>query len=316
MTPREEAQAIEQLLARERMSVDAHDVGRTSFLSHIGAMRPLTPGPWIAHRDLIYALALTNLSQGQRASLAHAVRVEHGRTFGVGRCELETSPSGLPFGGASLRVRPRRGGPTFLYTWGLSGSPRPVQCEWLLLRAQPEWTRDEPLRNLGARGLETLEGLGGTVVVLVGTVIAAQQVMQLMRGRVPVVAHPRFAPLVYEPEAARPRDANVYLWPYDGLDSPVLRELEVHTVVLLEADESLTQRAQRWAGSRGRAEVIPAAAPGRIRRVGMEKFWRGCGSPRVLLRGDPGLVSAGSAFLRELGATVVERTTGTQLGLF
>ncbi len=316
MTTSVDARAIEQILARERLAIDLCAEGRTSFLSHVGATKKLTPGPWIAHRDLIYAMALTNLSVTQRSALAHAVRVEHGREFGVGRCTLLTTSSGLPFGGSNLMVRPKRGGPEFLYTYALSSSATPAPCEWLLLRAQPEWAKGQELRALGVRGLDTLVGLGGDVLVLVPTVVAAKQVAALVKDRIALAAHPRFSPLLFTAEEQAPRDANLIVWPHDGLGSPLLRDKEIRTVVVLDGAGEVLESVERWAQGRDALEVVSAACPGRIGRVALKKFWERCGRPRVLLRGSPSEVRLGTDFLEGLGAQVIPRVEGTQLGLF
>src|SRR5690606_14808951 len=155
-----EIQQIQAMLTRERLAVDLCDGNRSAFLTHVGAPPRLIPGSWIAHRQQILALALANLSPSQRASLARAVVVEWGREFGVGRMVLSAVASGLPLGGSSLSMRPRTPGgdgrPNILYTWALGPRATPVTCDWLLLRAQPEWACDRPPRPIGARGLETL----------------------------------------------------------------------------------------------------------------------------------------------------------------
>ncbi len=316
MTGSMDARAIEQILARERLTIDLCAEGRTSFLSHVGATRRLVPGPWIAHRDLIYAMALTNISVSQRRALAHAVRVEHGREFGVGRCTLVTSSSGLPFGGSNLMVRPKLGGPEFLYTYALAASATPTPCEWLLLRAQPEWTRGDEVRALGVRGLDTLIGLGGDVLVLVPTVVAAKQVAALVKDRIALSAHPRFSPLIFAADEQASRDANLIVWPHDGLESPLLRDRDIRTAVVIDGGGEVLERVGRWAQGREALEVVPAACPGRIGRVALRKFWDGCGRPRILLRGRPNEVRLGTALLQDFDAHVIPRAEGTQLGLF
>src|SRR5262245_47845927 len=135
----DEVQQIQAMLTRERLAVDLCDGNRTAFLTHIGAAPRLVPGPWIAHRQLVMALALANLAPNQRASLAHTVIVEWGREFGVGRLVLEAVASGLPLGGSSLSMRPRvpgnDGRPHVLYTWDLGPHATAHKCDWLLLRA-------------------------------------------------------------------------------------------------------------------------------------------------------------------------------------
>ena len=138
----------------------------------------------------------------------------------------------------------------------------------------------------------------------------------MLRGRVDVTVHPRFAPLVLEADVTNPKTANLMLWPHDGLGSPMLRDRSVHTVVMVDADEPTEVNIQRWAAQVGCTHVERAACPGRISRVGLEKFWRGASCPKVLLRGDPVLVREGTAYLETIGATVVPRASSTQLGLF
>ena len=183
--PREsELHLVQQLVARERLSLDLCARGRTSFLSHVGAVPRLVPGPWIAHRDLIYALALANLAPAQRTALARAVLVEHDREFGVGRLLLRTLPSGLPLGGSSLRLQPR-GGPACLYTWAVGETAASTPCEWLLLRAEPGWSQPEPAKPLAAHALETLHALEASVVILVATAADARLVADRCQQRVP-----------------------------------------------------------------------------------------------------------------------------------
>lgn len=311
-----EVAAVQGLLARERLSIDQCDEGRTTFLSHLGATPRLVPGPWIGHRDLIYALALANLTPAQRASLAHALRVEHGREFGVGRSVLETVSSDLPLGGASLLITPRGSGPQCLYTWALGPKATPKRCEWLLLRAQPEWALDDPPRKIGAKGLGTLAELGGDVLVLVPSATAARQVADLLRDKVAFTAHPRYLPHVVDQGAAHDPEARVALWPHDALDARSLAKRTVTTVVLIAAPEEVRGLAERWADEHGGAEVVGAACPGRVGRDALEAFWRACGRPKILLRGDPAWVSAGQPWLESIGATVAGRSDGTQLGLF
>jgi hypothetical protein len=213
-------------------------------------------------------------------------------------------------------VRPKLAGPAFLYTYALAASATPTPCEWLLLRAQPEWTRGEEIRALGVRGLDTLIGLGGDVLVLVPTVVAAKQIATLVKERIAVAAHPRFSPLLFAAEEQAARDAKLVVWPHDGLGSPLLREKDIRTVVVIDGDGELLQQVERWAQGRGGIEVVPAACPGRISGVTLKKFWQGCGQPRVLLRGSPNEVRLGTALLQGLGAHVTPRAEGTQLGLF
>lgn len=308
-----QVQAVQRMLARERLAIDEPGEGRTTFLSHIGAQPRLVPGAWIAHRELIYALALANLSQAQRASLAHAVVVEHGHEFGVGQLVLETVPSGLPLGGSSLLMRPRSGSPRCLYTWAMSDDAAAVECDWLLLRAQPGWALDDPPRTLDAGGLATLATIGGEVLVLVPSAVAARQVADACAGTVEVAAHPRFAPHL---EGPRP-EAPVLLWPHDGLDGAGLRRHEIRAVVLIAAPEAVRQRVEEWAQARPEeVEVVEAGCPGRIGRAGLESFWRGCGRPKVMLRGDSAWAHAAEAWLERLGAQVQVQGEATQLGLF
>lgn len=314
MTKADEVLAVLHMLARERLSIDEAEVGRTCFLSHLGAQPKLVPTAWIGHRDLIYALALANLTPAQRTCLARAVLVEHGREFGVGRLVLQAIPSGLPLGGSSLLMTHRRGGPTCLYTWALGESPQPAKCDWLLLRAQPEWALERSASPLSVRGLDTLAQLGGEVLVLVGSAVGAVQVARLCAGKVTLAAHPRFSPYI---EGLVP-DAPVLLWPHDALDGAGLRRHEVVAAVLVGAPESVRQEAQLWqarAATRRPVELVEVAAPGRISRDALAEFWRACGRPAVLMTGDPAWAATGAAWLRSLGATVEVHGAATQLEL-
>ena len=310
----QQLRAVQHMVARERLSLDEPAADRTCFLSHVGAQARLVPGPWIGHRDLIYAMALANLSPAQRTSLARAVLVEYGREFGVGRLRLVASDSGLPLGGSSLRMEHRQGGPVCLYTWGLGVAPAVVEHEWMLLRAQPEWALDEPPRVISVSGLQTLAALGGEVVVLVASAVAAVQVAQLCAGQVDVAAHPRFSPYI---EGLVP-DAPVLLWPHDALDGAGLRRHEVVAVVTVGAPEPVLESVRRWvAGRPGKAEVqvVPVACPGRLDRGRLAGYWEKCGRPKVLLRGDTRWATSGADWLTSLGAVVHVQGAATQLSL-
>ena len=346
---------MQQMLARERLSIDEAEAGRTCFLSHLGAQPKLVPTAWIGHRDLIYALALANLTPVQRTCLARAVLVEHGREFGVGRLRLQAIPSGLPLGGSSLLMTPRLAGPTCLYTWALGsasgpGGPQPAKCDWLILRAQPEWALDKASPPLSVKGLDTLAQIGGEVLVLVGSAVGAVQVAKLCAGRVPLAAHPRFSPYI---EGLVP-DAPVLLWPHDALDGAGLRRHEVVAAVLVGAPESVRQNVQLWqarvggrrpselvgdhgspslvgdhgspslvgdhgspslVGDHGSPSLVEVAGPGRISREALAEFWSACGRPAVLMTGDPAWAASGAAWLRSLGATVEVHGAATQLEL-
>ena len=52
-----EQQAVQRMLARERLGIDLFEKGRTTFLSHFGAWDSLVVAPWIAHKELVMALA-------------------------------------------------------------------------------------------------------------------------------------------------------------------------------------------------------------------------------------------------------------------
>lgn len=304
------------MVARERLSLDEPAADRTCFLSHVGAQAKLVPGPWIGHRDLLYAMALANLSPVQRTSLARAVLLEHGREFGVGRLQLVASSSGLPLGGSNLRMQHRQGGPVCLYTWALGSAPTVVEHEWMLLRAQPEWALDRAPRPLSAAGLQTLVALGGEVVVLVSSAVGALQIAQLCGSKVTLAAHPRFAPYL---EGLQP-EAPVLLWPHDALDGAGLRRHEIVAVVTVGAPESVRISVEQWAKRRKDAgerdvEVVPAAGPGRLDREGLAAYWRSCGRPKILLRGDSVWATAGAQWLNELGAAVEVQGRATQLSL-
>lgn len=258
--------ALERVLARERLCIDACEDGRTSFFTHVGAASKLVPGPWIAHRELVLSLALANLSPAQRSSLARAVRIEWHREFGVGRSLLEGFPSGLPLGGTSLAIRPRSDGPTCLYTWGLGPQADLPAHEWIVLRAQPEWCEDPAPRALSLRGLETLDQLGGHVLLLVDTATSARQLADFVRGRLRLAAHPRFAPHLDDGDGTSAQvpvlatDANLLVWPHDALDTPSLHRRRVHTVVVIAGDEGVRLAAARWAEQHVEARLDDRAA--------------------------------------------------------
>jgi hypothetical protein len=315
-TVADELAAVQRILARERLSIDDPQPGRTCFLSHLGAQPRLVPGPWVGHRDLLYALALANLSQSQRVSLARAVMIEHEREFGVGHLQLTPASSGLPFGGSSLWLRHRTGGPSCLYTWALAPTAKPSACDWLLLRAQPEWAIETPPPVLKAESLEVLAALGGEVVVLVPSAVGAVQIAKVCAGKVAVAAHPRFAPHVegHDPEAP------VLLWPHDALDGAGLRRHEIAALVLVGAPEVIRRDAEAWRarlGPRGEAvELVEVTCPGRTDRDGVIDFWEACGRPKVLLRGDPRWVATGAHALAQCGAGVEVQPDATQLEFF
>ncbi|MFV8751170.1 hypothetical protein ACNOYE_11550 [Nannocystaceae bacterium ST9] len=312
----DEVQLIQGMLGRERLSVDLCDGQRTTFLTHVGAQPRLVPGPWIAQRQLVLALALANLNPAQRSSLAHAVIVEWGREFGVGRLVLEAVASGLPLGGSSLAMRPRTPGgaghPRVLYTWALAPRATPVACDWMLLRAQPEWALARPPRPIGLRGLETLAQLGGTVLLLVPTAVAARQVADIVADVLPLHAHPRFLPYLerHDPEAA------LLLWPHDAIGAASLERRSFSTAVLIDAPEHVRLDAQRWAAERPGVEVVDAACPGRMDRKSLVRYWQACGRPKLLLRGDAEWTAEAIPWLRSQGAIVHGHSEATQLGLF
>ncbi len=309
----EQIQQVQRMLSRERLTIDEPGEGRTCFLSHLGAPRKLTPGTWIGHRDLLYALALANLSPSQRTSLARAVLVEHGREFGVGRLRLQTMPSGLPFGGSSLVMEPRAGGLTVAYTWALGMAPGTVPCDWLLLRAQPRWALPAAPPVLVSESLETLVALGGNVVVLVKGATEARQVAEAVGDRVELAAHPRFASHL----EGLTSDASVLVWPHDAVDATGLRRWKVVAVVLVDAPERVRAATKQWlAAAQTPAQIADASCPGRVGRTELAAFWEACGKPRILLRGDPKWGHAGEQWLESIGASVHVQGEATQLGLF
>ncbi len=309
-----EAEAVQTMLARARLSIDDTTSGRTCFLSHLGAQQRLSPGAWMGHRDLLYGLALANLSPAQRTSLARAVLVDHGREFGVGRLRLQTLASGLPLGGSSLLMEPRTGGTSCLYTWGLGPNATPAACDWLLLRASPEWAIEPAPKRFSARGIQLLTQLGGEVLLLVDTAVGALQVAQACAGTLRIAAHPRFSPHI---EALDP-EAPVLLWPHDALDGAGLRRHEVVAVALVDAPERVQTELRSWVSRRvgeRDIETVDLCCPGRMDRGSLRAFWRACGEPAVFLTGDPEWTSSGAAWLRTLGADVVVHGEATQLSL-
>lgn len=310
-----ELQEVQHMISRERLSLDEPAADRTCFLSHVGAQGKLVPGPWIGHRDLVYAMALANLSPAQRTSLARAVLVDHGREFGVGRLTLEAVSSGLPLGGSSLRLAHRQGGLRCLYTWGLGVVPTAVECDWLLLRAQAEWALGEPPRALRVKGLRTLASLGGVTLVLVDTAVGAMQIVAACGDQVRFQAHPRFTPYIegLEPEAP------VLLWPHDAIDGAGLQRHEISAVVLVSAPERVRQQVDAWRARRGpageRLQITEVGCPGRVDREHLRAFWESCARPRILLRGDSEWTAQGAQWLRSQGATVEVQGQATQLSL-
>ncbi len=335
-TDESELHLVQQMIARERLSLDLCARGRTCFLSHIGAPPRLIPGAWIGHRDLIYALALANLAPAQRTALARAVLVEHDREFGVGRMQLRTLPSGLPLGGSSLRLQPRgssggSGGPTCLYTWALGESARAASCEWLLLRAEPTWSQPDPPRPLTASAIETLHALSASVVILVATAADARQVADHCLKGVPFTAHPRFLPHL-EGEDSKvtrptvPEPARIRLWPHDAVAAPGFwpsrrkKELQeaAGAVLMIDAPEPVRQQVQAWHGNHPEArriELARASCPGRADRTAIAALWQACERPQILLRGDPEWAGDARRFLQDLGARVEAQAQGTQLPL-
>ncbi|MEX1362615.1 MAG: hypothetical protein AB1Z98_05775 [Nannocystaceae bacterium] len=310
-----ELHEVQHMVSRERLSLDDPAPDRTCFLSHVGAQAKLVPGPWIGHRDLVYAMALANLSQSQRTSLARAVLVDHGREFGVGRLTLEAVASGLPLGGSSLRLTHRKGGLRLLYTWALGPAAVAVPCDWLLLRAQPEWALDPAPRPLVVKGLSTLTALGGQVLVLVDTAVAAAQIAQECGDAVRFAAHPRLAPYLEDIDP----EGGALLWPHDALDAAGLARHSITAVVLVSAPEGVHQQVETWRERQGKAgqrmPVTEVSCPGRVDRKRMAALWESCARPKVLLRGDAAWTAAGSAWLRELGATVEVQGRARQLSL-
>ena len=311
----DELHEVQHMVSRERLSLDEPSPDRTCFLSHVGAQAKLAPGPWIGHRDLVYAMALANLSPAQRTSLARAVLVEHGRQFGVGRLTLDAVASDLPLGGTSLRLAHRKGGLRVLYTWGLGMAPGSMPCDWMLLRAQAEWALDPAPRPLAIKGMQTLTALGGEVLVLVDTAVAALQVVKACKDEVTFQAHPRFSPYI---ENLGPV-GKILLWPHDAIGGAGLARHSVVATVLVSAPEPVRDEVETWRKGLGdageRMHVVEVGCPGRIDRPHLAAFWETCGRPRILLRGDSQWSSAGAEWLRELGATVQVQGRATQLSL-
>ncbi len=326
MTPATELHLVQQILARERLSLDVCDRGRTCFLSHLGANTRLATGPWLGHRDLIFALALANLAPNRRASLARAVRVEHGHEFGVGRLTLRALPSGLPLGGSSLWLRPRTSELRCLYTWALTPAATPAASTWLLLRAEPSWALREPPKLLTMHALSTLAALDATVVVLVATATDARMVAEACLGQLPFAAHPRFAPHLADLGATAPTAATkIRLWPHDAVTAPGFwphhRKAEPGrsgVVILVDAPDVVERQVHTWHGNHAdakRIEVSRATCPGRMQWPELAAWWQACEQPQVLLRGLPEWTHPASAKLHDLGAHVDTWAQSTQLAL-
>ena len=211
-------------------------------------------------------------------------------------------------------MEPRGDGPSCLYTWALGTAAAAARCDWLLLRASPEWACDPPPKKFSARGVQLLTQLGGEVVVLVGSGVGAVQVAQSCAGVVRVAAHPRFSPYI---EALDP-EARVLLWPHDALEGAGLRRHEIVAVALVDAPEVVKTQLKGWLERRSKGreiETVEVSCPGRVDRTAMEAYWRACGEPAVLLRGDSGWASSGAAWMRSLGASVFVQGEATQLSL-
>ncbi|HEY8379732.1 MAG TPA: hypothetical protein VIK91_24745, partial [Nannocystis sp.] len=243
--------AVQQLLVHERLGLDRCERGRTTFLSHVGAVPRLVPGPWLGHRDLIYALALANLSPAQRTSLTRAVLVDHGHEFGVGRLSLVTCPSGLPLGGTSVRFRPRKGGPSCLYTWALGPGAGAFACDWLLLRAQPGWALDAPPPVLRSNQLATLHALGLPTFVFAATPTCARQIADGGLADVPFTAFASYRPFV---DRAQPR-MPIRLWPH-RFDPRALDADGPLALILVDAPESLQRRVRTWLSGQPKSRKI------------------------------------------------------------
>lgn len=227
---------------------------------------------------------------------------------------LQTLASGLPLGGSSLLMEPRTGGTSCLYTWGLGPNATPAACDWLLLRASPEWAIEPAPKRFSARGIQLLTQLGGEVLLLVDTAVGALQVAQACAGTLRIAAHPRFSPHI---EALDP-EAPVLLWPHDALDGAGLRRHEVVAVALVDAPERVQTELRSWVSRRvgeRDIETVDLCCPGRMDRGSLRAFWRACGEPAVFLTGDPEWTSSGAAWLRTLGADVVVHGEATQLSL-
>ncbi len=300
-----------QRLAQERLALDETPPGRTAFLSHLGAALPLRPGPWIGHRDLLYALALANLSPAQRESLARAILVEHDRPFGVGRLRLRTAPSGLPLGGALLWMAPRGSSERILYAWGLGPGAKPLTVSWLLLRAHPSFGLADPPPALDPKAVATAAALGDVLVAVDGAV-TAKLVADRLRPVVPVAAHPRFAPHLDGLDPA----AQVLVWPHDALGSRALSRRSLVAILLVDAPEAVRSQATLHAAARHPVpEVVPVGGPGRLDRAGLLRFVDACGRPAVCLRGDPASVAGAAACLRGAGVATATLGEAAQLRL-
>ncbi|MEZ4427303.1 MAG: hypothetical protein R3A51_06335 [Nannocystaceae bacterium] len=154
--------------------------------------------------------------------------------------------------------------------------------------------------------------------MLLATAVDARALVDRCPPSLPLSIHPRFLPHVGREDARVDHpDARVLLWPHDVLSADSLRRREPGVLVLVDAPEELTRAANRWAGQLPRAvEITHATCPGRLDRPGLAAFWKACGRPRVLLRGDPGWTGVGASWLRELGAQLSTQSDAQQLGLF
>ena len=162
--------------------------------------------------------------------------------------------------------------------------------------------------------METLTGIGGRVVVFLPSATAAKQVALTMGKRVPMHAHPRYAPQL-DPEQLDP-EAELWLWPTDQYKSPRLRDQVLSTASLVAVTDAERGLLARWAGDRPKLEMVDAACPGRFDRAALLNFWRECGQPKVLLCGETEWAKPGAAWLESEGVQLARQSNASQLGLF
>ena len=304
------------MISRERLSLDEPAADRTCFLSHVGAQGKLVPGPWIGHRDLVYAMALANLSPAQRTSLARAVLVDHGREFGVGRLTLEAVSSGLPLGGSSLRLAHRQGGaPVPLYL-GVGGG---AHCGGVRLAAASGAGR------VGAgRASASAAGQGAAHPGLVGGGDAGAGGY---RGGGPCRSWPRVEtrfvsrPILASRRTSRgssPRRRCCF-GPMTPSTAPACSDTRSPRwcwSARRSAYGSKSMRGEFGGGPAGeRLQITEVGCPGRVDREHLRAFWESCARPRILLRGDSEWTAQGAQWLRSQGATVEVQGQATQLSL-
>jgi len=309
---------IGQMLGQERLVIDRDIHGRTCFHSHFGACPRLGDGPWIAHRGWIEALSLRPLSASLQSILAQTAVHHHGRQFSVGRLELQSSSSGIPFGGSLLQMRLSNSSLRCVYGYALGKAAQAMVCDWLVLDLNSRWAHNlssQPsLKPLHAQGIETLLALGARMLCLTRTVVEARQFSTTLPGSLTLTGHPRFSPYLDMHQSLA--KAQLVLWPMDSLQSPILRKQPFDILFLMNPTEIEKQQAEKWAESLNVKEVVSIANPDHMDPNAFLKFWTACGEPIILLRGETQWLKPTEGWFRDQGIEVCSHNDGVQLGLF